>query len=291
MAAQMLDDAGMPAPRAGALPSAPAEAADKSDGTHRAGRAAPPIAGVGVGQKNRAPARKPASPPKKSGRKARGKHARKAAARNRPPVLAPSKTPATDLPPATVADPAPTSLPPLERANHDPVVRAEKSVADTDGMPGWPYRALGIVAKLEHAGRLTKAQARAADDFHDHFRRAALDGLRAADLQRLPGNGFHASALDGSEGAREWVGRAIRRLGGAGAITADIAWHVLGLEWSLRRWAQERWHSGHSEACGVLLAAIDILAGEKNHLTAGASFRRNHSASRVAPAPLAAAGR
>ena len=80
-------------------------------------------------------------------------------------------------------------------------------------------------------------------------------------LDRVPGLGACRNDQDvaGNERARRQVARAIRALGGAGSVAASCAWHVLGLEWSLREWSQKALRGKVDQAAGVLVAALAIL--------------------------------
>jgi hypothetical protein len=163
------------------------------------------------------------------------------------------------------------AAPPPQRASHDRVVRSGR-VLDAAGNAGFPFRVIGTLEAMEASGRIDADMARAGVRFHDNFHRAGFGerDLRAHWPTGLPAAGIASACADGSDRARRAVAAAIRQLGGGRAHAADIAWHVLGLEWSVRRWARERWHtvschgSAHIVASGILIAALGILAAEKN---------------------------
>jgi hypothetical protein len=132
-------------------------------------------------------------------------------------------------------------------------------IADADGAIGSPLIRLHALARMEKAGTITAAQRDAGERFHALFQRAALDGLRAADMSRVYVEGGHGDhVLPGNEGCRRRVAAAVDALGGHGSIAASVAWHVVGLEWSTRRWSAGRVIGGHV-ASGVLCAALSIL--------------------------------
>ena len=64
--------------------------------------------------------------------------------------------------------------------------------------------------------------------------------------------------------ARERVARAMTALGGFDSAAGSIVWHVVGLECSVREWAQRQgWGGrsvGHAQAQGMLVAALGVLA-------------------------------
>lgn len=155
---------------------------------------------------------------------------------------------------------------------HDPVIRSDRQVVDANGRPGAPWRTLDILAgraalacRRRDAGELTKqeyaaemALIAAGERFRALFRRAALDDLKAAALIRIGGGG--AQQTNGNEAARHSIAAAIRALGGGTAPAASCVWHVVGLEWSLRRWGETHWNCAHNTASGVLLAGLGVLA-------------------------------
>jgi len=61
-----------------------------------------------------------------------------------------------------------------------------------------------------------------------------------------------------AERARRHAHDALAALGGHGPL-AECAWHVLGLEWSLRRLCRERIGGNPAEASGVLVAVVMLL--------------------------------
>jgi hypothetical protein len=44
------------------------------------------------------------------------------------------------------------------------------------------------------------------------------------------------------------------------SLVASCIWHVVGLEWSMRRWCREQAGITHAVGAGVLIAALVILA-------------------------------
>lgn len=167
--------------------------------------------------------------------------------------------------------------PTAARMRQGRVERVEgRELIDEDGQVATPWRAVPLLEAMERRGAITQEMRAAGDEFHARFRLAQLDGLRAASLMRSGSRGVSAFA-NGNEAARKVVMGAIDRLGGGRAPAASCAWHVLGEEWSLRRWSQEfRGGGSVNEAAGVLIAALGVLAGDEIILD-----KRNTKADRV----------
>jgi len=113
---------------------------------------------------------------------------------------------------------------------------------------------------LYQRGAITKEQVLAAERFREAFRLAQLDPLRAPDLERVP-SGVHREIMPGVVAlrARRQVQATIAGLGGISRTVGSCAWHVIGLEWSVRRWARERHGIAPTTAVGVLIATVAML--------------------------------
>src|SRR5438874_6492969 len=84
-------------------------------------------------------------------------------------------------PPAReIADAMPTP----ERSNHGVVERFERTIGDSSGRPGRPYRFVDTLAAMERRGSITAGMRQAGEDFRDRFAVAQLDPLRAFDISR-----------------------------------------------------------------------------------------------------------
>ncbi len=155
--------------------------------------------------------------------------------------------------------------PTAERKKHDEVERLEKQIVDARGMSGAPYVVLSPLAAMERNQTISRQQRNAGDKFHDAFRRAMLDQRRAAALIRGPTPVVWWGQSLGNTEARRRVAEAIRALGGEGAVGANLVWHVLGLEWSLKFWIENQRIariSNKSVASGILIGALDVLVRE-----------------------------
>jgi hypothetical protein len=145
------------------------------------------------------------------------------------------------------------------RLRQGPVLGLSRPIADGDGRIAQPLVALSTLEAMMRRGSITPRQLRAGEAFHLAFRAAALDALRAADMARVAVCGGGAVAVSGSERAKKAIARAMARLGGEASVAASCAWHVLGLEWSLRDWAAKATRGNHVAASGVLLAVLGML--------------------------------
>ena len=153
------------------------------------------------------------------------------------------------------------ALPP-ERRQHGAVTRSTDTIADSSGGIGLPWRAEGLLARLERRGDIRAAERHAGDEFHRLFHLAHLDPLQAASLTR--GERTQPVTPFGGDRARHRIAAAIDALGGHGSPCGSIAWHVLGCELSLRQWALREGWSGRPVsphvAKGALVATLGVLA-------------------------------
>jgi hypothetical protein len=135
-------------------------------------------------------------------------------------------------------------MPTAERGAQGIVERLEEMIADVDGRPGLPWRSLDTLARMERHGSITKPMRQAGDRFHDCFRLAGLEALRAADPTRVPVQLNCSQVIRphavGIEGARRAVIEALEALGGILSPGGSCAWYVLGMEETLERWAATR---------------------------------------------------
>jgi len=156
-------------------------------------------------------------------------------------------------------------LPTRERFAQGDIVRVVEAIVDVQGERCRPYRGLDTLERMERAQTINRQERRAGDKFHDLFRRAMLDRLRAADPTRLPVllNGNGGRAADGDEAARLVVLSALDALGGLQTETGSCAWYVLGCEFPLVTWAVSVSRGGRRVsklmASGILLSDLQIL--------------------------------
>jgi hypothetical protein len=162
-------------------------------------------------------------------------------------------------------------LPTPERLNHGDVIRPADAILDAQGGLVRPYRGLDTLERMQRAGTINERERLAGNRFHDLFRHAMLDRLRATDPTRIPisvlnGSGTRAGAGwagEGNEGARLAVLSALDALGGVQSIGGSCAWHVLGCEMTIVTWALTISSTGRRmnkhTASGVLLTDLQQL--------------------------------
>lgn len=148
---------------------------------------------------------------------------------------------------------------PSERLQHGRVVRRTRFI-DEEAASRLVWQGLDTTGIMLARGSISEAMKRAADLFHDHFRRAGFDALRGADPGRTPVRlvGARCGRERGGETARLQVLCALDALGGIEAPGGACAWHVLGLEESLKMWAAGC-RINHQTASGILIADLGIL--------------------------------
>jgi hypothetical protein len=156
-------------------------------------------------------------------------------------------------------------IPPTpERLARKEVELLDRAIADDEGRPSHPFRAMDTLVQLERQGAIDSAMADAGERFRDDFAIAALEALRAADMTRVPGGSGRGSSLAMNQiDARDRVWSAIIALGGIASPAGCCAWHVLGLQEALADWAvREGWRGkpmDRRRAGGILVGALGVL--------------------------------
>lgn len=155
--------------------------------------------------------------------------------------------------------------PTLERLKKDPIKIADCPViSDIPGEFEAPFVVVDLLVGMEERGVITADEHLAGARFRAWFRVAELEQLRAIDLSlpRVDGVGRRQPEISvRAETARREVARAISFLEASGPLAASCVWEVLGLEISLRKWAQTRTRKlTHHNASGILAAALERLA-------------------------------
>jgi hypothetical protein len=140
-------------------------------------------------------------------------------------------------------------------------------VRDTDPDTGTPVqhrRAVDSIAAMLGNGTISPEMHDAAVAFRTTFRAAALDDLQPMALDRISG-GAGDGMTERNLHARRKAAAAMAALGGFGSAAGSIVWHVVGLEASIREWAQRQGWGGRPvgapQAQGMLVAALSVLAG------------------------------
>ena len=149
-----------------------------------------------------------------------------------------------------------------ERAQHDRVVRASETIADSDGYIGAPWLVESMLERMERRGDIGSRERHAGEEFGRLFRLAHLDPLRSPDPLR-EGQRARPEGPHGGERARRRVIAAVDALGGYGSPCGTCAWFVLGYEMSVREWAMREGWGGRpvrlEVAKGTLLGTLGVL--------------------------------
>jgi hypothetical protein len=136
--------------------------------------------------------------------------------------------------------PQPDMCPTECRTQHDEITLVG---ASTRGQYASGWRVATNLELYERRGVITMEMRDAGRIFTDKFRVAGLDELRAVDMAAgLPIGSTHAR-IEPSErlmAARDYVWSRITVLGGPSSLPGSVAWHVLGMQTSVSRWATER---------------------------------------------------
>lgn len=155
------------------------------------------------------------------------------------------------------------AMPSKWRLQHGSVGEPMREADPETGLPVVHRRTVDTLGQMLANGTITQEMHDAGAVFRRQFRVAALDQLRAMPLMRIPG-GSGDSLTDRQIGAREQVAHTMMALGGYDSAAGSVIWHVVGLEHSVREWAQRQgWGGrsvGHAQAQGMLVAALGMLA-------------------------------
>ena len=132
------------------------------------------------------------------------------------------------------------------------------------GTPVLHRRAIDTLGLMLANGTITQEMHDAGGCFRALFRRASLDGMVRSPLVRLPGKSADALS-ERTIDARRRVADALDALGGHDSAAGSCAWHVVGLEMSVREWAMRQGWGGRPvsppQAQGMLVATLAVLAG------------------------------
>ncbi|MGG5819620.1 hypothetical protein [Falsiroseomonas sp. HW251] len=131
------------------------------------------------------------------------------------------------------------------------------------GSPVQHRRAVDTLGMMLANGTITEQMHEAGQIFRTLFRSAALDGIATSQLIRLAG--ATADAMSNRQiDARRRVAEALDALGGHDSPGGSCVWFVVGLEFSVREWAQRQGWSGRPVhgpvAQGILVGALGMLA-------------------------------
>jgi hypothetical protein len=152
-----------------------------------------------------------------------------------------------------------------ERRRHGKIEQAERAIISDDGEFTAPHIVVDILVELERRDAINADERLAGERFATWFRLAALDELRAADLSRpyVDGGGKISELSRRNYEARKEIDKAIRFVGGKGTRLGSCLWHVIGLDQSLTKWAENQSKTARVHrlsATGVLISALERLA-------------------------------
>ena len=125
------------------------------------------------------------------------------------------------------------------------------------------HRAVDTLGMMLSNGTITPEMHDAGATFRTLFRNAALDRMASSSLLRARG-GAGDPISERNVDARTKVAAAIDILGGHDSAAGSCAWHVIGLECSVREWAMRQGWRGRpvapAQAQGMLVATLSVLA-------------------------------
>lgn len=131
------------------------------------------------------------------------------------------------------------------------------------GSPVEHRRAVDTLGQMLANGTITPQMHEAGQIFRALFRSAALDRIATSQLIRLAG-ATNDDMPNRQIDARRRIANAIDALGGHDSPAGSCVWFVVGLEFSVREWAQRQGWSGRPVhgpvAQGVLVGALGTLA-------------------------------
>jgi hypothetical protein len=140
------------------------------------------------------------------------------------------------------------------------------AVRGTDPETGTPVAhrcAVDTLGQMLANGTITPQMHEAGSIFRTLFRAAALDGIATSQLIRLAG-ATNDDMPNRQIDARRRIANAVDALGGHDSPAGSCVWFVVGLEFSMREWAQRQGWAGRTvhgpTAQGMLVAALGTLA-------------------------------
>lgn len=149
------------------------------------------------------------------------------------------------------------------RLQHGGFSEAIREADPETGVPVVHRRAVDTLGMMLANGTITQQMHDAGGVFRRLFRTAALDGMARSPLIRLPGKTADTLS-ERNVDARRKVADALDALGGHDSAAGSCAWHVVGLEMSVREWAMRQGWGGRPvappQAQGMLVATLGVLA-------------------------------
>jgi hypothetical protein len=127
------------------------------------------------------------------------------------------------------------------------------------------YRVVDTLGLMLKNGTITAAMHDAGQQFAEDFVRAFGSDYTSPRFDRIPGGAAKRDTwIERHVGAAHAVRAALDAVGGIGSPAGSALWFVVGLQMSIRDWAQrEGWNHrrlDRDEAKGYLVAALGVLA-------------------------------
>jgi hypothetical protein len=150
-----------------------------------------------------------------------------------------------------------------ERRRQGPIERLPQAIADENGKPARPHRAIDTLGAMLRKSSITAPMHQAGEDFHALFMTASLEPLRAADLNRLPDGMRDLPMTLRQAESRKRIWTILKLLGGLTSAAGSCVWHVVGCQWTVKDWALRQGWNGRlvspEAASGILIAALSVL--------------------------------
>lgn len=148
--------------------------------------------------------------------------------------------------------------PTRERLGKGDLERAGRGWYDDHGKIGLPYLVVSALTRMARKKTITERQKRAGELFAADFAIGKFDPRHAPDLRRIPGQHAGEDGAIHIAAARIRIHDALKVLGGNATELGSCAWHVLGCEDSIRRWARQQ-NRDQKHCAGILIAVLVLL--------------------------------
>lgn len=149
---------------------------------------------------------------------------------------------------------------PLGDDNAPAVERKARQEKDSQGRISAGHTCHDTLSALLKNGTIGTAHELAGRKFEEDFYLANLDPLKAADLERIPGNqAGSVTPLINASNAR--IAAAVAALGGPSSPLTAVAWEVLGKRITLKKYSESRRGMNPQLAKGLMVGVLQVLAG------------------------------
>jgi|GEM_PF-4668923 len=151
---------------------------------------------------------------------------------------------------------------PMSDAKGPAVDLAPSSIPDDQGKISSAYRVQSVLDALLKAGKITKAQHTAGENFEKLFRQAALDPMKGQKFVKLPPS-TSAEVPERTYAARQKLGAMLDLVGGYFSPCGGVAWQILGLGLTLTELCEKSPGMSERTAKQMLVAALSAWAPEQ----------------------------